>query len=87
MSKVTIAFTLNPRHDSDIIDWLNAQGDGNRSAAIREAIRSHTGQPDLRDVYNLLLEIKESGVVIHAVGTDDNSEPDDLAAALDKLGR
>ena len=86
MSKVTVAFTLNPRHDSDIIDWLKAQGDGNRSAAIREAIRSHTGQPDLRDVYNLLLEIKESGVVVQTVGTD-KSEPDDLAAALDKLGR
>ena len=86
MSKVTVAFTLNPRHDSDIIDWLKTQGDGNRSAAIRKAIRSHTGQPDLRDVYNLLLEIKESGVVVQAVGADE-SEPDDLAAALDKLGR
>lgn len=86
MSKVTVAFTLNLKHDHDIIDWLKAQGDGNRSAAIRKAIRSHTGQPDLRDVYNLLLEIKESGVVIQTIGTDE-SEPDDLAAALDKLGR
>ncbi len=86
MSKVTVAFTINLERDRDIVNWLKAQGDGNRSAAIRKAIRSHVGQPDLRDVYNLLLEIKESGVVIQPVGTDE-SEPDDLAAALDKLGR
>lgn len=86
MNKVTVAFTLNLKHDHDIIDWLKAQGDGNRSAAIRKAIRSHMGQPDLRDVYNLLLEIREGGAVIQAIGADD-SEPDDLTAALDRLGR
>jgi DNA-binding transcriptional MerR regulator len=82
--KGTVAFTLNSERDQDIIKWLRDQG--NRSAAIREAIRCYMGQPGLQDVYNLLLEIKESGAVIQAVGADD-SEPDDLSAALDRLGR
>jgi hypothetical protein len=82
--KNTVAFTLNAKRDQDIVAWLEEQP--NRSAAIREAIRAHIGQPDLRSIYNLLCEIKEGGAVIHRVGELDDSEPDDLAAALDKLG-
>jgi hypothetical protein len=51
MARQTITFVLDTVRDRDILHWL--EGQENKSAAIREAIRTHLGRSviSLVDVY------------------------------------
>ena len=90
MARQTITFVLDTVRDRDILHWL--EGQGNKSAAIREAIRMHLGHSGitLADVYEAIQDLKRRawvpgpGAQAPAVATND--EPPDVAAALDNLG-
>jgi len=93
MAKVTVSFTLDDRADRDITAWLDKTPGGQKSAAIRDAIRKHLrGAVTLGDVYQKLLEIDsklEAGAFVtgaESVNAGDVAEPADVALALDNLG-
>jgi len=91
MAKVTVSFTLNDQADRDVIAWIDRISDGQKSAAIREALRGHLrGGVSLDQIYQKLLEIDgklTNGVMAStSAGAGDVSEPPDVAATLDKLG-
>ena len=90
MARQTITFVLDTGRDRDILHWL--EGQENKSAAIREAIRAHLGRSGitLADVYKAIQDLKRCrwmpgpGTQAPAVAASD--EPPDVAAALDSLG-
>ena len=89
MARQTITFVLDTVRDRDILYWL--EGQENKSAAIREAIRTHSGHGNitLTDVYKAIQDLKrgnwvsDPGTRTHATISD---EPADVAATLDSLG-
>jgi hypothetical protein len=88
MARQTITFVLDTARDRDILHWL--EGQENKSAAIREAIRAHLGRSGitLADVYEAIQELKRGGwvPVSQASAAAASDEPPDVAAALDSLG-
>ena len=89
MAKQAITFIVNTDRDQDIIHWL--EGQTNKSAAIRDAIRAHFRRSDvtLADVYEAIQDLKRAGwmSVPEAQSRDvAGNEPPDIAAALDRLG-
>jgi hypothetical protein len=90
MARQTITFVLDTERDRDILRWLEKQS--NKSAAIREAIRSNLAHGDitLAHVYEAIQDLKRSAwasVPQTQVPTAEASaEPPDIAAALDNLG-
>jgi hypothetical protein len=88
MARQTITFVLDTVRDRDILHWL--EGQENKSAAIREAIRAHLGRSGitLADVYEAIQDLKRGGWVpwAQAPAAATGDEPPDVAAALDSLG-
>jgi hypothetical protein len=88
MARQTITFVLDTVRDRDILHWL--EGQENKSAAIREAIRAHLGRSGitLADVYEAIQDLKRGGWVpgAQAPAAAASDEPPDVAAALDSLG-
>lgn len=90
MARQTITFVLDTVRDRDILRWL--EGQENKSAAIRQAIRAHLDRSEitLAEVYEAIQDLKRGGWVCGAgaqaptaIASD---EPPDVAAALDGLG-
>lgn len=90
MARQTITFVIDTERDRDILRWLERQG--NKSAAIREAIRASLADGDitLAHVYEAIQDLKRCGWVsgpeAPAHTTAPSAEPPDVAAALDSLG-
>ena len=88
MARLTITFVLDTVRDRDILHWL--EGQENKSAAIREAIRAHLGRSGitLADVYEAIQDLKRRGWApeAQAPAAAASDEPPDVAAALDSLG-
>lgn len=90
MARQTITFVLDTERDRDIVRWL--EGQDNKSAAIREAIRAHSGRGDitLADIYEAIQDLKQRswipGPEAQTHTTSAHDEPPDVAAALDSLG-
>jgi hypothetical protein len=90
MARQTITFVLDTVRDRDILYWL--EGQENKSAAIREAIRTQLGCSGitLADVYEAIQDLRRAGWVpgpaAQVTAEVDNDEPPDVAAALDSLG-
>lgn len=98
--KVIKNFSFDSERDADILAWLSRQGDRKESAAIREAIREKMGV-SLDDVYRKLVDfemdiyrelqaLKRAGLAaadpnLEMVEQLPFQEPDEAAAALDKL--
>lgn len=88
--KTTVTLSLDTEADKDILRWLERQA--NRSAAIREAIRSHLnrGEVTIADVYQVIKKLErklQAGAVaaIPLQEMDDWPEPPEAVAALDAL--
>jgi len=90
MARQTITFVLDTERDRDVVHWL--EGQANKSAAIREAIRANLAHGDvtLAHIYEAIQELKRcacvSGLQAPAHMTVASAEPPDVAAALDNLG-
>lgn len=90
MAKQAITFVVDGDRDRDILHWLDGQT--NKSAAIREAIRAHLerGTVTLAEVYEAIQDLKQGGWVPSADAVAsrrrDDDEPEDVAEALDSLG-
>ena len=90
MAKQAITFVVDSDRDRDILHWL--EGQANKSAAIREAIRAHLerGTVSLSEVYEAIQELKQVGWAPPADAVAgprrDEDEPEDVAEALDSLG-
>jgi hypothetical protein len=90
MARQTITFVLDTGRDRDVLRWL--QGQENKSAAIREAIRAHlAGEAvTLADVYEAVLDLQRCCWPrlpdAQSTGAPTSEEPPDVAAALDSLG-
>ena len=90
MAKQTVTFVVDTERDRDILHWLGRQG--NKSAAIREAIRAHLGRGDitLAEVYEAIQDLKQGNWTPASPAqpgkVEDHDEPPDVAAALDSLG-
>jgi len=88
MARQTVTFVLDTVRDRDILHWL--EGQENKSAAIREAIRAHLGRGGITlvDVYEAIQDLKRGGCVpgAQAPPVAASDEPPDVAAALDSLG-
>ena len=90
MARQTITFVLDTERHRDILRWL--EGEDNKSASIREAIRANLGHGDitLAHVYEAIQDLKRCGWVsgpeaqVHTTAA--SAEPPDVAAALDNLG-
>lgn len=90
MARQTITFVLDTKRDRDVLRWL--QGQENKSAAIRAAIRACLEHEaiTLGDVYEAILELQRRNWVPvsepQASNAASSEEPPDVAAALDSLG-
>jgi hypothetical protein len=90
MARQTITFVLDTVRDRDVFHWL--EGQENKSAAIREAIRANLarGTVTLADVYQAVLDLQNRSWApvsdAQANSTAHGEEPPDVAAALDSLG-
>ena len=90
MAKQTITFVVDGDRDRDILHWLDGQA--NKSAAIREAIRTHLEREavTLTEVYEAIQDLKQRGWAPPADAAAgrrrDGDEPEDVAEALDSLG-
>ena len=90
MARQTITFVLDTERDRDILRWL--QGQENKSAAIREAIRACLAQGDITlvDIYEAVQDLKRGSWVPATEGDScavrGSGEPPDVGAALDSLG-
>lgn len=94
MANRTIAFSIDPDADRDILSWLDSQG--NKSDAIRKAIRAFVGSGlTLGDIYQEIVEVRRllrNGVVTaQQDGGDDGLMQDDpeiagVESVLDTLG-
>ena len=91
--KRAITFSVDTEDDRDLIRWI--EGQGNRSDAIRSAIRAFvTNNVTLGDVYQEIADIKRlvrSAALVAAQEDGDGPEPDDPEVArvegiLDGLG-
>ena len=84
--KTVIPVSMDTDRDRDIIEWLDQRG--NRSQAIREALRAYIGQGaiTLADVYHAVQDLKRAGVVVSDNPQPAADEPDDIADTLDNLG-
>jgi hypothetical protein len=95
MAKVTVSFSLDDREDRDIIRYLNSLARGEKSAAIRDALRAKIGGQGvtLADVYQITRAIErklDNGVTVSGTGSSTASdapkdEDPELAANLDSL--
>lgn len=90
MAKQVVNIVLNTEADKDIIRWLARQR--NRSAAVREAIRTHLAKDGvtLGDVYQAVKRIERklergSLIVSEAPQGERWSEPPKAVEALDAL--
>ena len=90
MAKQAITFVVDSDRDRDILLWLDGQA--NKSAAIREAIRAHLerGTVTLTEVYEAIQDLKQRSWAPPADAVAgprrDGDEPEDVAEALDSLG-
>jgi hypothetical protein len=90
VARQTITFVLDTERDRDILRWL--EGQENKSAAIREAIRTRLGNEGitLADVYEAILDLQRRSWVpasdAQASSAASSEEPPDVAEALDSLG-
>jgi hypothetical protein len=91
MSRQAITFVVDTERDRDIICWLTDQD--NKSAAIREAIRTQLGRKldiTLSDIYEAIKDLKQAGVARETITEsrrqEETYEPPDIAAALDSMG-
>lgn len=90
MAKQAITFVVDSDRDRDILYWL--EGQANKSAAIREAIRAHLerGTVTLTEVYEAIQDLKQGGWVPATEegpsARREGDEPEDVAEALDSLG-
>ena len=91
MARQAITFVVDTDRDRDIVRWLEDQD--NKSAAIREAIRTQLSNRldiTLVDVYQAIQDLKQGGWVRETAsmphGQEEICEPPDIAAALDGLG-
>ena len=86
--KITVSLTLDSDRDRDVVRWLEAQE--NKSAAVREAIRTHlagAGSVTLADVLREIRELRRAGLSFSATSAAPaRDEPPDVAARLDGLG-
>lgn len=97
MARVVMSFTLDSQKDVRILRYLEGLPRGEKSAAIRDALRAHLGSGGvtLEDVYQAVkdLEYKLGSCFVSAqpgsVGDVSQTfvdEPADVAANLDGLG-
>jgi hypothetical protein len=90
MARISVSFTVDPEKDQDIVRWLDSLDSGEKSMALREAVRYYINRESRRtldDVYRAVQRLErriESGI---AANGSDWDEPDDVAAAIDGLGR
>lgn len=91
MARVTYSFTLDSERDRRLVRWLDGQG--NKSAAIREGLESHLGGAGLTlgDVYRAVKDLERKigtgAVVATGAGAEPEEEiPADVLDALDGLG-
>jgi hypothetical protein len=90
MARQTVTFVLDTVRDRDILFWLDRQE--NKSAAIREAIRTHLGRSGvtLVDVYEAIQDLKRCGWLsrpeARTLAMPGSDEPPDVVATLDRLG-
>jgi hypothetical protein len=92
--KTFVSFSLDTEADRDILHWLERQGKGNKSKAIRDGLREHinAGGVTLGDVYQAVKDLErrmQAGATLGCavpVPEDDWDEPPDVAATLDALG-
>lgn len=85
--RVVIPVSFNPDTDADILDWLQSQAEGERSAAIRAALRSHLDQQSitLADVYHAIMELKRRAVVAVNPAAPASVEDPEITDNLDSL--
>lgn len=92
---VFVNISLDPDKDRDILEWLDSQE--NRSAAVREAIRSHMAETVGVTLADVLAEVRAlpSRLSVVAVNAqpelaEEGKEPEEAAAnlngLLDRLG-
>ena len=90
MTRQTITFVIDTNRDHDIIRWLDVQG--NKSAAIREAIRAQLGgrlNITHVDIYEAIQDLKRTSYTRETAAVpqrQEMNEPPDIAAALDNMG-
>jgi hypothetical protein len=90
MARIPVTFTVDPEKEPDIARWLESLDRGEKSMEIREALRYYINRESRRtldDVYRAVQRLErriESGI---AANGSDWDEPDDVAAAIDNLGR
>ena len=92
---VFVNISLDPDKDRDILEWLDRQG--NKSAAVREAIRGHMAKTVGVTLADVLAEVRAlpSRLSVVAVNAqpelvEEGEEPEQAAAnlngLLDRLG-
>lgn len=92
---VFVNISLDPDKDRDILDWLDDQE--NRSAAVREALRSHMAETEgvtlavvLAEVRALPSKLSVAAVNAQPEPVEEGEEPeiaaDNLNGLLDRLG-
>jgi len=88
--KVSLSITFDSNRDREILRRLAAELAGQRSAAIRQALREHYGQVmTMADLYReIIVAIQRAGagMVARTDSAPATDEPPDLADALDNLG-
>jgi len=70
---VIVNISLDPEHDKDILRWLGEQP--NRSAAVREAIRSHIAEEDGITLADVLAEVRALPSRLSVVAVSSEPEP------------
>lgn len=90
MSKTRITISLDTYADADLLAWLEQQGPGARSAAVRATLRAGLGlvdrEPTIRDVLAAIEDLKAHGLRVALGDEQPAREPADVAARLDGLG-
>jgi len=92
---VIINFSLDPEHDKDILRWLGKQP--NRSAAVRDAIRSFMAEAEGVTLADVLAEGRALPSRMSVVAANSEPEPveegeepeeaaENLNGLLDRLG-
>ena len=97
MARVVMSFTLDSQKDVQILRYLEGLPRGEKSAAIRDALRAHLGSGgvSLGDVYQAVKDLERklgNGSILAQSGNVGEvsqalaDEPVDVAASLDALG-
>ena len=97
MARVVMSFTLDSQKDVRILRYLEGLPRGEKSAAIRDALRAHLGSGGvtLGDVYQAVKDLERrlgsGSMSVQARSVGDvpetlTDEPADVAASLDGLG-